>query len=256
MKTSARSRFWIRESGKASINGHMPSKSRETKEKGGPRSFPQLTSFPSHLCRTARASHPIAPPPSHVPLVNCHQENWPPGRKPYMRMARLSSLSLPLSAHEAQRGGRGENGVGRGSRKTEPPPRDKKKPLSNGRIATVLRGLQRPWRKGPLPPFACLGNPAEEGPLSQPRNRQETGRVAGDAVRGAPVRWIVRRKTDKHNCPRTGKGGSRVPLPPPQTPTPTSPQCDPDTQFARSSLTRPSTGYCVWILSLPFVVLK
>lgn len=138
MKTSARSRFWIRETGKASINGHMPSKSRETKEKA--RSFPQLTSFPSHLCRTTRASHPIAPPPSHVPpLVNCHQENWPPGRKPYMRMARLSSLSLPLSAHEAQRGGRGENGVWRGSRKTEPPPRDKKNTL-------VQRANSRPSR--------------------------------------------------------------------------------------------------------------
>lgn len=149
---------------------HAVKKSRNKRE-GRPRSFPQLTSFPSHLCRTARASHPIAPPPSHVPpFVNCHQENWPPGRKPYMRMSRLSSLSLPLSAHEAQRGGRGENGVWRGSRKTEPPPREKKNPLSNGRIATVLRGPQRPWRKAPLPPFACLGNPAEEGPLSQPRN--------------------------------------------------------------------------------------
>lgn len=145
---------------------HAVEKSRNKRE-GRPRSFPQLTSFPSHLCRTARASHPIAPPPSHVPpLVNCHQENWPPGRKPYMRMARLSSLSLPLSAHEAQRGGRGENGVWRGSRKTEPPPRDKKKPLSNGRIATVLRGLQRPLCR-PLPVWVTQ---RKRGPSLDPRN--------------------------------------------------------------------------------------
>lgn len=240
---------------------HAVKKSRNKRE-GRPRSFPQLTSFPSHLCRTARASHPIAPPPSHVPpFVNCHQENWPPGRKPYMRMSRLSSLSLPLSAHEAQRGGRGENGVWRGSRKTEPPPREKKNPLSNGRIATVLRGPQRLGARPLCRPLPVWVTQRKRGPSLNLATRQETGRVAGDAVRGAPVRWIVRRKTDKHNCPRTGKGGSRVPLPPPQTPTPqtptpTSPQCDPDTQFARSSLTRPSTGYCVWILSLPFVVLK
>jgi hypothetical protein len=41
--------------------------SRETKEKGGP--VPEFPFFPSHLSRAARASHPIAPPHSHIPSL-------------------------------------------------------------------------------------------------------------------------------------------------------------------------------------------
>lgn len=169
MKTSARSRFWIRKG--QHQRPHAVEKSRNKRE-GRPRSFPQLTSFPSHLCRTARASHPIAPPPSHVPLfVNCHTKELAPWAQAIHGAWLISRRSLfpsrPTKRNEGEGGRMAYGGV---REKQNPHHATKKKPLSNGRIATVLRGLQRPWRKAPLPPFACLGNPAEEGPLSQPRN--------------------------------------------------------------------------------------
>lgn len=255
MKTSARSRFWIRETGKASINGHMPSKSRETKEKGGPVPPAHMLSIPPVPDSSGVSSHCPAtisrPPPRELPP----RELAPWAQAIHAHGSSLVALSSPLGPRSATRG-KGENGVWRGSRKTEPPPRDKKNPLSNGRIATVLRGLQRPWRKAPLPPFACLGNPAEEGPLSQPRNPARNRPRRRRCCSGCSGEMDSSSEDRQTQLSKNRERGVQGSSPAPPNPHPTSPQCDPDTQFARSSLTRPSTGYCVWILSLPFVVLK
>lgn len=148
----------------------MPSKSRETKEKGGPVRSPSSHPFqPTCAGQLGRLiplpRHHLTSPPREFPP----RELAPWAQAIHAHGSSLVALSSPLDPRSATRGKGGEWRMA-GFAKNRTPTTRQKKPLSNGRIATVLRGLQRPWRKAPLPPFACLGNPAEERPLSQPRN--------------------------------------------------------------------------------------
>lgn len=108
MKTSARSRFWIRETGKASINGHMPSKSRETKEKGGPVPPAHILSIPPVPDSSGVSSHCPAtisrPPLRELP----HRRIGPLGASHTWCMAHLVALSSPLGPRSATRGKGGE----------------------------------------------------------------------------------------------------------------------------------------------------
>lgn len=143
---------------------HAVEKSRNKRE-GRPRSFPQLTSFPSHLCRTARASHPIAPPPSHVPPPRelPPRELAPWAQAIHAHGSSLVALSSPLGPRSATRGKGGEWRMAGFAKNRTPTTRQKKTLVQRA-------NSNRPSRSAaaPLPPFACLGNPAEEGPLSRP----------------------------------------------------------------------------------------
>lgn len=243
MKTSPRSRFWIRETGKASINGHMPVEKSRNKREGRPRPPAPILSIPPMPDSSGVSSHHPATI-SHPLFVNCHAGELARLGASHTCAWLVSRRSLFPSRTTKHNEG---DGVWRGSRKTEPPPRDKKNPCQTGESqpsVAVCRGL------GTRPPSAALclfGEPSGRGgPSLNPATRQETGRFAGDAVRGAPVmsgKFVGRQTAQLSKSRERGVQGPS-PAPPKPPPQLTSPQCDPDTQVLRSSL---GTESCVWI---------
>lgn len=219
MKTSPRSRFWIRETGKASINGHMPVEKSRNKREGRPRPPAPILSIPPMPDSSGVSSHHPATI-SHPLFVNCHAGELARLGASHTCAWLVSRRSLFPSRTTKHNEG---DGVWRGSRKTEPPPRDKKKPLSNGRIAAVCRGLPRPWHKAPLcRPLPVWGTQRKRGPLSQPRNPARNRPLRRRCCSGCSGdEWKVRRKTDSTAVQEQGKGGPGSLSRPPKTPTPT-----------------------------------
>lgn len=133
-----------------------------------------------------------------------------------MCMAGLMSLSLPLSAHEAQRGGWRMAGFA----KNRTPTTRRKKTLVQRANSNRLSRAAAALAQGPLcRPLPVWVTQRRRGPSLNPATRQETGRFAGDAVRGAPVgRKFIGRQTNT-----TVQEGVQGPSPAPPNPHPLLP---------------------------------